>query len=179
MVRSWLDVAAGWVDAWHFARSSKRLRRQFVEEGFAEATAPPIDQLLPLRYPELVRGASVRLFEKEQTQILVFSTYFTPRTRLPHRPRLFALMVLPMGDGADLGNISGGVREPSEIYSFMDLLTLDSYPSISPVPDAMIFAADEESARRVIDVLRQHQQMQQRGSMLLHGGRLMFQMPVA
>jgi hypothetical protein len=158
-------------------RGRKRIVQQFQDQGFTEIPAPKVAEMLPLRYPELIREKSVCLFEKGDTQVLVFSTAYTPRTRLPHRPRLFMLVVMPIGQDASIRSTSAAIREPSEVYSVVDLLDLDSYPSISPLPDGTIFAADGLSARRIMDVLKQQKPLKSRGSLVLHAGRLLFQMP--
>lgn len=172
-----LQTFGSLLDAFRQSRNRKRVGRQFRDQGFTEIPAPPIHELLPLRYPQLIRDRSVCLFEKADTQIVLFSTAFTPRTRMPHHSNLFVLLSIQIGQDPELRGISAALREPAEIVSIVDLLDLDSYPSLSPLPDCTIFAADESSARRILDIIEQHRSIQSKGSLVVHAGRLMFQMP--
>ncbi len=151
------------------------MAEQFISQGFTEVPCPVITSILPLRYPEIVRFEGVALYEKGDTQVLVLPVTFLPRTRLAHKPRTFALLSMPLDKS--LASISGALRDPREQYSIVDQLMLDSYPSISPLPDIVIFAADDSSARHMLEIveLRRGQQGES-GSVVVHNGRLLVQL---
>lgn len=172
-----LRIVGSLFDALRQSRSRKRIFKEFHERGFHEIATPPIAELLPLRYPELIRDNSVLMFEKSDSQVLLFATAFTPRTRMPHRGRQFMLMCMPLGEDPKLASLSAALREPSEIYSVVDLLNLESYPSLSPLPDCTIFADSPESARHVLRILHEHKTLTSKGSLVVHRGRLLFQLP--
>lgn len=167
-------------------RSRKGIIQQFISQGFRQLSCPAIPELLPLRDAGIIREASNCLFEKGDTQILVFSTTWTPRSRTPARMSTFTLLCLALGDDPAIGRISAAIREPKEIYSIVDQLDLDCYPSISPLPEFTIFAADLNSAQQILAISRdrwaaaghkaQFPAFAQPGSLIVHKGRLMLQM---
>ena len=155
------------------------ISRQFLDQGYVQIACPPADQLLPLRYPNLIRQRDLCLFEKADMQVLLLPTYFTPRTRLPHKPRIYILLSSPLGGDGTLDSISAAIREPRDQYSIVDQLLLDSYPTLSPLPDFTVFAADEASARRILDVMDLRQRKSEPSSMVIHKSRLMVQIGLA
>ena len=164
-------------------RSRKRITRQFLHKGFRERDCPTILELLPLRDAGIIREGSNLLFEKGDTQMLVFSTTWTPRSRTPARPSAFHLLCLSLGDDPAIREISAAIREPAERYSIVDQLELDSYPSLSPLPQFTIFAANLNSAQQMLAISRDHRPALSQegnaaspGSLIVHKGRLMLQM---
>jgi len=170
------------LDSIRRARSRKRIVQQFIGQGFLELDCPMIHELLPLRDTGIIREGSNCLFEKGDTQILVFSTTWTPRCRTPARASTFTLLCLALGDYPAIGKISAAIRAPAELYSIVDQLDFDSYPSLSPLPEFMVFAADQGSARQILTIWRDHSsavskgsQAASAGSLIVHKGRLMLQ----
>lgn len=167
-------------------RSRRRIIQQFIGQGFRQLDCPTILELLPLRDAGIIREASNCLFEKGDTQILVFSTTWTPRSRTPGRTSTFTLLCLALSDDPAIRKISAAIREPKEIYSIIDQLELESYPSLSPLPEFTIFAANLNSAQQILAISRDRWSMAgkesqlpasaQPGSLIVHNGRLMLQM---
>jgi hypothetical protein len=186
MTVSMFRAVSAIIDSIRQARSHKHIIQQFVSKGFSQLDCPTILEMLPLRDAGMVREDSNCLFEKGDTQVLVFSTTWTPRSRTPGRRQTFTLLCLPLGDDPVITRISAAIREPAELYSVVDQLDLESYPSLSPLPDYTIFAADAFSARQMLDIGRerrakpgkadQGQPAMQAGSLVVHKGRLMMQM---
>lgn len=164
------------VDALRRSSNRNRIARQFIQQGFTEVDCPHVMELLPLRFPETIQNDSVCMFQKGDAQVLIVPTAFAPRTRMPHKPRVFILMCVPLGNNPKLQTMSAAIRDPKETYSIVDQLYLDSYPSISPVPDYMVFAADEDSAVTALEVIRKQIADKLAGSIVIHGGRLYQQM---
>ena len=173
------------IDSIRQARTRKHIVRQFMSKGFSQLDCPTILEMLPLRDAGVIREGSNCLFEKGDTQVLVFSTIWMPYSRTPGRRHTFTLMCMPLGDDPAIGRISAAIRDPSEIYSVVDQLDLESYPSLSPLPQYTIFAADAFSAREMLDIgqkrrkqpgkARQGESSLQPGSLVVHKGRLMVQ----
>lgn len=171
------------IDTVRQMRSRKRIVGQFLAQGFRQLECPTILEILPLRDAGIVREGSNLLFEKGDTQVLVFSTLWTPRCRTPARKCTFTLLCMPLGDDPALRKISAAIREPMEWYSIVDQLDLDSYPTLSPLPDYMIFAADTYSAQQLVTIAGQQRQAvaqtsgnDKPGSLVIHRGRLMLQL---
>ncbi len=171
------------LESFRQARSRSRIVRQFAHRGFRELECPSILELLPLRDAGIVREGSSCMFEKGDTQILVFCTTWTPRSRRPASRHTFTFLCIPLGDDPAIGKVSAAIREPKECYSIVDQLDLESYPSLSPLPLYMVFAADLFSARQILSIGRDHRpdlgqegQMAVPGSLIAHKGRLMMQM---
>ena len=167
LLRSMLDAIAR-------SRSHRAIRKQFMLRGFAEIQCPDLSELLPFRYRQIVRYDNVCLFAKGDTQMLVVPVAFLPRTRTPHRGRTFVLLSMPLdiGDPATR-RISAALRSAGERFSIVDQLDMDSYPSLSPLPDYILFAADDASARKLLNVVTPDPN--QRQSLILHNGRLFAQ----
>lgn len=155
-------------------RGHRRIAQQFLQQGFTEIPCPEIPQILPLGDARILRPQWNHLFEKGDMQILLFGTNSMPASRQPNRGRMFVLLCTAMPQDQQLRQISGALREPSEQFSIVDLLNLDSYPSDSPLPDAMVFAADRRSAQTVLQIAREQKQKAP-GSLIVHGGRLFWQ----
>jgi len=154
-------------------RSRKRITQQFISQGFTEIDRPLISDMLPLRYPEIVRDEDVCLFAREDMQMLVVPTLFLPRTRLPHRGRTFVLLCTPLEDSPLTRGVSAALRDPAEQFSIVDQLTLDTCLGLSPIPYSVLLASDERSARAILQVVGINKK--QSGSIILHANRLLAQ----
>lgn len=170
-----LQVIQSILDAVHRSRDRRRIAKQFVAQGFKEVDCPHILEMLPLRFPEIVQNDSVCMFAKQDARVLLVPTAFTPRSRLAHRPHLFVLSCMNVGNRLDLQSISAGLRSASEQTSIVDQLALDSYPSISPLPDYTLFAADQTSAARLLEVMDILGAQTPTGSLVIHAGRAFIQ----
>lgn len=167
-----LQTLASIVDAVRQLRRRRAIKRQFARQGFSEVDCPSIEELLPLRFPEIVNNQNVCMFAKGDTRMLVVPTNLLPRTRLPHRGRTFVLLCTSLDVSPLIAGISAALRDPAEQFSIVDQLEMDSYPTLSPLPNAAVFAADDHSAEALMEVLSPDRQP---GSVVLHGGRLLAQ----
>jgi hypothetical protein len=149
--------------------------KQFQAQGYTQLPCPPLTDILPLRFPEMLHRTCQYLFEKGDMHMLLFATTQTPRTKDPHIGHTFLLLSTTLGDDHRLRQLSGAVRSPAEKCSIVDLLTFDSYPGISPLPDAVVFASDMESAKAVLQVI-QEQNQKPDASLVVHRGRLFRQL---
>lgn len=161
------------LDALGRSRSRKKIRQQFTQAGFKEVECPPISDLLPLRYRDIVRDDHVSMFEKGDMLMLVVPLMLMPRTRIPHRGKTFVLMCTSLGSEVATIKISGALRAACERYSIVDQLDLDTYPSLSPLPKYTLLAANRSSAQQLLKVVTLKDQSEQ--SLIVHNGRLFAQ----
>lgn len=157
------------------ARGRKRIVKQFQMQGYSQLPCPPISDILPLRFPETLHRTFQYLFEKGDMHMLLFATTQTPRTKDPEFGHTFLLLSTTLGDDQRLRQLSGAIRAPAEHCSIVDQLAFDSYPAISPLPDAMVFASDAESAKAVLQIA-QEQKQNVDASVVVHRGRLFRQL---
>ena len=167
-----LETITSIVNAVRQLRRRSGIARQFAKQGFSEIDCPPIEELLPLRFPEIVNNQNVCMFAKDDTRMLVVPTSLLPRTRVPHRGRTFVMLCTTLEVSPLVAGISAALRHPAELFSIVDQLEMDSYPTLSPLPSAMLFAADDYSAEKLMEVLSADTRT---GSVVLHGGRLLAQ----